>query len=72
MITEMLDIRNLFIGFEVLTAVTMKSSVFWDITSCSPVLDPENGGDMFLRNVDWLSLDCTDLYPRRQLLQEFI
>jgi hypothetical protein len=25
------------IGFEVLTAVTMKCSVFWHITPCSPV-----------------------------------
>jgi hypothetical protein len=24
------------VGFEVLTAVVMKSSVFWDITPCSP------------------------------------
>jgi hypothetical protein len=27
---------------------------------------PENGGDMFLRNVGWLSTDYTALYPRRQ------
>jgi hypothetical protein len=26
-----------FVGFEVLTAVVMKSSIFWDITSCSPL-----------------------------------
>jgi hypothetical protein len=26
-----------YVGFKVLTAVVMKSSVFWDITSCSPV-----------------------------------
>jgi hypothetical protein len=25
------------VGFEVLTAVVMKSSVFWDITPCSPL-----------------------------------
>jgi hypothetical protein len=24
----------------------------------------EDGGDMFLKNVDWLSTDCTALYPR--------
>jgi hypothetical protein len=29
--------------------------------------DPENGGDMFLRNVGWLSTDYTALYPRRFL-----
>jgi hypothetical protein len=26
-----------FIGFEVITGVTMKSSVLWDIAPCSPV-----------------------------------
>jgi hypothetical protein len=25
----------------------------------------EDGGDMFLRNVGWLSMDYTALYPRR-------
>jgi hypothetical protein len=25
----------------------------------------ENGGDMFLRNIGWLSTDYTALYPRR-------
>jgi hypothetical protein len=28
--------------------------------------DPENGGDMYLRNVGWLSADYTALFPRRQ------
>jgi hypothetical protein len=28
--------------------------------------DPENRGDMFLRNVCWLSTDYMALYPRRQ------
>jgi hypothetical protein len=81
----------LLVGFEVLTAVVMKSSIFWDITQCNPfkvnrsfrknispifgveekanqetsvlatcfhvsfflglIFDPEDGGDMFLRNV---------------------
>jgi hypothetical protein len=27
--------------------------------------DPEDGGDMFLRNIGWLSADYTALYPRR-------
>jgi hypothetical protein len=27
--------------------------------------DPEDGGDMFLRNVDRLSTDYTAFYPRR-------
>jgi hypothetical protein len=26
-----------FIGFEVLTAVVMKNTIFWDITPCSPL-----------------------------------
>jgi hypothetical protein len=30
---------------------------------------PENGGDMFLRNVGWLLTDYTTLYPRRQYFQ---
>jgi hypothetical protein len=58
---------RMFVGFEVLTAVVMKSTIFWDITLCSPLkvnrrcfhavfllslfFDPEDGGDMFLRNV---------------------
>jgi hypothetical protein len=29
--------RNLFVGSEVLTAVLMKSSIFWDIKSCRPL-----------------------------------
>jgi hypothetical protein len=28
---------NHIVGFEVLTSVVMKSSIFWDITSCSPL-----------------------------------
>jgi hypothetical protein len=27
--------------------------------------DPEDGGDIFLWNVGWLSMDCTALHPRR-------
>jgi hypothetical protein len=30
-----LKIRDKYIGIEVLTAVVMKSSIFWDITPCS-------------------------------------
>jgi hypothetical protein len=78
-----------YVGFEVLTAVVMKSSIFWDITPCSLLkvnrgfggtyrhhlqgrrislarnqrerrwqaelclfFDPEDRGDMFLRNFD--------------------
>jgi hypothetical protein len=28
--------------------------------------DPEDGSDIFLRNVDWPSADCAELYCRRQ------
>jgi uncharacterized RDD family membrane protein YckC len=52
----------IYVGLKVLTAVVMKS--FWDVTSCSPIkvayfllpagfflvslLNPDDGGDMFL------------------------
>jgi hypothetical protein len=55
------EIITIYVGFEVLTAVVMKSTVFWDMTPCSPLklsdilfglfFDPEDRGDMFLRNV---------------------
>jgi hypothetical protein len=32
-----LQIIPKLVGFEVLTAVVMKSSIFWDITPCSPL-----------------------------------
>jgi hypothetical protein len=28
------------------------------------LFDPKDGGDMFLRNVEWLSQDSTAVYPR--------
>jgi hypothetical protein len=27
----------IFVGFEIFTAVVMKSIIFWDITACSPL-----------------------------------
>jgi hypothetical protein len=27
--------------------------------------DPEDGGEMFLQNIGWLSMDYTALYPKR-------
>jgi hypothetical protein len=68
------------VGFEVFTAVVMKSIIFWDMTPCSPLIcrwhlltrwfaelffDPEDGGDTFLRNVGCNSTDYTASYPRR-------
>jgi hypothetical protein len=62
-------LQQTFRGSEVLTAVVMKSIIFWDITPCSPLSvnrrfggtyrlhlqgrksKPEDGGDMFLRNI---------------------
>jgi hypothetical protein len=45
--------------------------ILWDITPCIPLkvngslfFDPEDGGDMFLRNVGWISMKYTALYPR--------
>jgi hypothetical protein len=29
--------RQCVVGFEVLTAVVMKGTIFWDITPCSPL-----------------------------------
>jgi hypothetical protein len=67
----------------------MMSSIFWDITPCSPFkvnrrlgrtsssyllytrfllglfYDPEDGGNMLLRNVCRLSTEYAALYPRR-------
>jgi hypothetical protein len=91
-----------YVGFEVLAAVVMKTTIFCDITPCSPLeynrrfkgtyrlhlqgrrisrtrnqhesrwqaelglfFDPEDGGDMFLRNVGCNSTDYTVSYPRR-------
>jgi hypothetical protein len=33
----MVDIWNNYVGYEVPTAVVMKSTIFWDITPCSPL-----------------------------------
>jgi ABC-type uncharacterized transport system permease subunit len=43
-----------FVGFEVSTAVVMKSVIFWDMMPYSPLSLNRSfgdGGDMFLRNV---------------------
>jgi hypothetical protein len=79
------DIPPLFnyrnnVGFEVFTAVVMKSIIFWDVTPCSLLMlatclhagscsnyffDDEDGGDMFLRNVGCISKDYTASHSRR-------
>jgi hypothetical protein len=66
----------IYVGFKVLTSVTMKSTVFWvkccvawrepnileeNIVSIFRV-NPEDGGDTFLRNVR-LSLNYMELQP---------
>jgi hypothetical protein len=90
---------SLHVGFEVFTAVVMKSIIFWDVTPCSLLrcnrrfggtyrihlqgrrkfclppayllvlaeifFDPEDGGDMFLRNVCCISTHYTASHPRR-------
>jgi hypothetical protein len=35
-------------------------------------LDPEDGGDMFIRNICWLSTDYTAIYSRRQYSSNLI
>jgi hypothetical protein len=49
-----------FVRFEVLTAVVIKGFMFWDIKPCFLIhagfslglfYDPEDGSDIFLRNV---------------------
>jgi hypothetical protein len=31
------QINSFYVGFEVLTAVVLKSTIFWDMTPCSPL-----------------------------------
>jgi hypothetical protein len=66
-------------GYEVLSAVGLKSSIFWHITPIYSrpcyllnvcflldfFFDPEDGGDMFVQNVGRLSTDYTALFLRR-------
>lgn len=46
----------MFVGFAVLMAVVMKSSVVWDLMPCSSLKSQSL----------WVSRDCKMLYPRRQ------
>jgi hypothetical protein len=51
---------EILVRFEVLTSVVMNSTIFWDITPCIElkinwlIFPPEDGGNMFLRNISWL------------------
>jgi hypothetical protein len=64
---------------EVLTEVAVKSSIFWVIIRWKSIHAGillglfyfEEGGNMFLRNVGWLSTDQNALYPRRQYSVDF-
>jgi hypothetical protein len=55
--TQTVD-KQVPVGFEVFTAVTMKNAIFWDVALCISCVDwrfkffyPEYGGDTFLQNV---------------------
>jgi hypothetical protein len=64
----------IYVRFEVLTAVTMKTAVLWDVAPCRSAVTcsrwfpafeffyPEDGGDTFFRNVG----SHTAPYPRRR------
>jgi hypothetical protein len=50
---------------EVLIVMALKGSVFWNITPHSSFFKPEDGGDMFIRNVGLLSTDYMTSHPRK-------
>jgi hypothetical protein len=85
-----------YVGFEILIAVTTKSTIFWNVTPCSPsefyqafggtyflhlhgrkvysdllvavvclLIDPEDGGSIFIRKLGKLPQGYTVSYPRR-------
>jgi hypothetical protein len=62
----------LLVGFEILTAVVIKSSLFWKITSCSPLksFDDSEGHIASLFRIEEYAKQEVDLwatsYPRRQ------
>jgi hypothetical protein len=73
--------------FQVLTAVVMKGSTSTDVSEehvavlatcftrrflAQLIFDPEDGGDMFLRNVAGILTDYTPLHPRRQNSPNFV
>jgi hypothetical protein len=62
--TKNVNRQNICVGFEVFTAVVLKSIFFWDMTPCSAL--SEDGGDTFLRNVGYHSTHYMASYPRRR------
>jgi hypothetical protein len=59
-----------YVGFEVFTAVVMKSIIAslppaYLLVLAEIFFDPEDGGDMFLRNVGCISTDYMASHPRR-------
>jgi hypothetical protein len=70
-------------GFQILTSLVTRSSIFWDITPCSEptcfiwyllalLFDPEDGVDLFFRNFYCLSSGYTALYPRWENPSSFL
>jgi hypothetical protein len=62
----------MLVRFQVLTAASMKVTLFWDIAQCSLVeVDRRHqavdGGSTYLRNVGLLQRDYIAPYPRRVL-----
>jgi hypothetical protein len=41
-------------------------TAFTQVSCSAHLFDPEDGGDMFLRDISWHSTDYTALYPRRE------
>jgi hypothetical protein len=66
-------VSQIYVGFEVITAVAMDVAIFWDIAQClatcctpasrSPDFLPDDRSDKLLRNVG-SQMDCTALYLR--------
>lgn len=51
------QLRNLYVGSEVLTAMAMESSVFWGITPCSPMEVSRRFGGKFQLHLEGLRLN---------------